>query len=65
MRMWVPLLLLAAMTCGLSACANKGPLRSPSQIASDEAKKAKKDAKAAQQDENIPTPTPSTNGAGN
>ena len=44
------LIIMAALVCGIYACANKGKLKSPSQIAYEEEKKAKKEQKKAGQD---------------
>ena len=38
--------IVATLVCGLSACGNKGRLKSPSQIETSEAKKKEKQGKA-------------------
>lgn len=45
MKLALQLLLVTMMACGLTACGNKGKLKTPSQAAAHEAKKAEKLAK--------------------
>ena len=51
MRTLLHMLLVAALACGLSACGNKGKLKSPTQIQFEAAKKARKEAREKQKQE--------------
>ena len=44
MKMLMHVMLIAALACGLTACGNKGKLKTPTQAKMEEAKKAKKAA---------------------
>lgn len=47
MKLWLHVILVAAMACGMAACGNKGRLKSPTQIEAAEAKKARQQEQEA------------------
>jgi hypothetical protein len=54
-KIFFHLMLAGVLACGMSGCANRGKLKSPSQIAAAEAKKERKRAKAAAEESEVPS----------
>jgi predicted small lipoprotein YifL len=58
MRVLLQLLAIAVLATAIVACGNKGGLKSPEQMATEQARQARRDAKDAQAAQATPTPTP-------
>jgi len=51
---YTPILLVAMLACGLTACGNKGKLKSPSQIEAEQKKEAAREQKKAAKEKTKP-----------